>query len=174
MKKSRGQRSIWIFSIVWRVLCVIIHWSRKLAPPSQPIRFKTQTIRDKVTRLFRAPQIAFTLLFEYRLFSCDVFFLFDWMLRTGLKTFLPCFPGPFMPLLEMILDTSFSFPIIWQVFAAFFDSLGLIFFFLGRFSVFHERFSSRCRRRSFEPKSWDSTFQHPGKINREERSKYHC
>ena len=76
MKKSRGQRSIWIFSIVWRVLCVIIYWSRKLAPPSQPIRFKTQTIRDKGTRLFRAPQIAFSLLFEYRLFSCDVFFLF--------------------------------------------------------------------------------------------------
>lgn len=60
MKKSRGQRSIWVFSIVWRVLCVIIYWSIKLAPPSQPIRFKTQTIRDKVTRLFRAPQIAFS------------------------------------------------------------------------------------------------------------------
>ena len=36
----------------WFCFTVLCEWSRKLAPPSKPIRYKTKTNRDLVTRVF--------------------------------------------------------------------------------------------------------------------------
>ena len=55
-------------------------WSRKLAPLSQPIRCKTKTNRDLVTRVFPRLRPVTYVYFEFSLAPSDIFLCSDWPL----------------------------------------------------------------------------------------------
>ena len=58
---------------LWFSFSSLSDWSRKLAPLSQPINFKTKSNRDSVTRVFpRFMQFA-SFYFDFSLAPCDIF-----------------------------------------------------------------------------------------------------
>ena len=64
----------------WFCFTVLCEWSRKLAPPSKPIRYKTKTNRDLVTRVFPRLRSVTCVYFDFSLASSDVFVCSDWRL----------------------------------------------------------------------------------------------
>ena len=65
----------------WFCFTTLCDWSRKLAPPSQPIRCKTKTNRDLVTHVFPRLRLPVTCaFFEFPLAPCDIYLCYDWPL----------------------------------------------------------------------------------------------
>ena len=59
----------------WFCVATLCDWSRKLAPPSRPIRCKTKTNRDLVTRVFPRLRLVTRVYFELSLAPCDMTFV---------------------------------------------------------------------------------------------------
>ena len=60
------------------LLSTLCDWSRKLAPPSQPIRCKSKTNRDLVTRVFPRSRPVTCIDFEFSLAPSEIFLCSDW------------------------------------------------------------------------------------------------
>ena len=64
----------------WFCFTVLCEWSRKLAPPSKPIRYKTKTNRDLVTRVFPRLRPVTCVYFDFSLAPSDIFVCSNWPL----------------------------------------------------------------------------------------------
>ena len=64
----------------WFFFTVLCEWSRKLAPPSKPIRYKTKTNRDLVTRVFPRLRPVTCVYFDFSLAPSDIFVCSNWPL----------------------------------------------------------------------------------------------
>ena len=64
----------------WFYFTAFCDWFRKLVPPSQPIRCKTKTNRDLVTRVFPRLRQFTCIYFEFSLAPCDIYLCSDWPL----------------------------------------------------------------------------------------------
>ena len=65
----------------WSCFTVLCEWFRKLAPPSKPIRYKTKTNRDLVTRVFPRLRPVTCVYFDFSLAPSDIFVCSNWPLR---------------------------------------------------------------------------------------------
>ena len=64
----------------WFCFTTLCDWSRKLAPPSQPIRYKTKTNHDLVTRVFPRLRLVTCIYFRFSLVRSDIYLRSDWPL----------------------------------------------------------------------------------------------
>ena len=64
----------------WFCFTLLCEWSRKLAPPSKPIRYKTKTNRDLVTRVFPRLRPVTCVYFDFSLAPSDIFVCSNWPL----------------------------------------------------------------------------------------------
>ena len=64
----------------WFCFTVLCEWSRKLAPPSKPIRYKTKTNRDLVTRVFPRLRLVTCVYFDFSLAPSDILVCSNWPL----------------------------------------------------------------------------------------------
>ena len=64
----------------WFCFTRLCDWSRKLAPSSQPIRRKTKTNRDLVTRVFPRLRPVTCIYFEFSLVRSNIYLCSDWPL----------------------------------------------------------------------------------------------
>ena len=65
---------------LFELLRSVIGLEIRLPPPSQPIRSKTKTNRDLVTRVFPRFRPVTCINFEFSLASCDIDLCSDWPL----------------------------------------------------------------------------------------------
>ena len=64
----------------WFCFTTLCDWSRKHAPPSQPIRCKSKTNRDLVTRVFPRLRPVTCIYFVFSLAPSEIFLCSDWPL----------------------------------------------------------------------------------------------
>ena len=77
---SKSVRAIFFPGLHWFWFTMHCDWSRKLAPPSQPIRCKTKTNHDLVTHVFPRLSPVTCVYFEFLLAPSDIFLCSDWLL----------------------------------------------------------------------------------------------
>ena len=72
----------WVSKVIrdWFCFTLLCEWSRKLAPPSKPIRYKTKTNRDLVTRVFPRLRPVTCVYFDFSLAPSDIFVCSNWPL----------------------------------------------------------------------------------------------
>ena len=66
--------------LLWFCFTTLCDWSRNLAPPSQPIRCKTKTNHDLVTRVFPRLRPVTSIYFEVSLAPSEIVLCSDWPL----------------------------------------------------------------------------------------------
>ena len=66
--------------LLWFCSTSLCDWSRKLAPLSRPIRYKTETSQELVARVFPRFAQSARLYFEFSLKIKGVFLSRDWLL----------------------------------------------------------------------------------------------